>query len=209
MDSLVLDQLNRLGAFIQGSHVVYASGKHGSQYINKDAIYPHTGLLSALCKELALKAMPGGPWDAVAAPVIGGVVLSQWTAHHLSVMQGREVLAIYAEKAGEGFEFRRGYDSLLGGLKILVVEDVLNTGGSAKKVVDTVRSAGGVVGGVAALFNRGGITAQDLGEVPALFSLYEIRLEAFEEALCPFCRARIPINTAVGKGKEFLARKSN
>lgn len=56
-------------------------------------------------------------------------------------------------------------------------------------------------------FNRGGITTQDVGDVPKLFALANIKLDAWDAADCPFCAQRTPVNTDVGKGREFLAHK--
>lgn len=204
----VLELLARVGAVISGSHIVYTSGKHGSGYVNKDAVYPRTREISRLCRCIA-ERFSGSHIDTVIAPAIGGVIMSQWTAYHLSDMCGREVCGVYAEKSdtGNGFVIKRGYDRMVTGKRVLVVEDVLNTGGSAKKVVETARGIGGDVVGVAVLCNRGGVTAEDLGGVPELFALANLKLDAWDEAECPLCASGVPINTDVGKGREFLARK--
>ena len=71
-----------------------------------------------------------------------------------------------------------------------------------------VKALGGDIVGVAVLCNRNPaeITAKSL-EVPELFALTEIPLDAFNEAECPLCKTNVPINTSVGKGKEYLAKK--
>ncbi|MBI5630876.1 MAG: phosphoribosyltransferase [Elusimicrobia bacterium] len=204
----ILEMLSGIGAVITGSHIVYTSGKHGSAYVNKDAIYPHTRETSRLCRALAERFAQDGV-EAVLAPAVGGVILSQWVAHHLTELKGREVLGLYAEKSEDGrsFVIKRGYDRLLAGRRILVVEDVLTTGGSVRKVVDGARALGAVIIGVAALCNRGGVLARDLGEVPRLEALINISLESWEERDCPLCAKGEPVNTGVGKGREFLARR--
>ena len=202
----VLKILNQAGAVITGSHIVYTSGWHGEAYVNKDAVYPHTREVSKLCRAIAERFAKSGV-EAVIAPAVGGVILSQWVAHHLTELTGREVLGLYAEKEGDSFRIKRGYDRLVTGRKVLVVEDVLTTGGSVKKVVEAVRSAGGNVIAAAALCNRGGVTKTDLGEVPELCALVNLRLDSWEEEECPLCARKVPVNTAVGKGREFLARK--
>lgn len=197
-----LKTLKDIGAIIQNSHIIYTSGKHGSAYVNKDAIYPHTRLTCDLCLEIAAHFEDQGV-DVVVAPAIGAVILSQWIAFHLSEIEDREVLSVYAEKDGESFVIKRGYDKLLKDKNCLVVEDILNTGGSALKVVQKVRELGGNVIGVAALCNRGGVTEEDLDDVPELFSLTQIKLEAWDAKDCPLCAKNIPINTSVGKGKSL------
>ncbi len=202
----ILSTFEEVGAVITNSHLVYTSGKHGNAYINKDAVYPHTEKISALCEEIAERFIKEAP-DAVIAPALGGIILSQWTAHHLSQKLGKPVYGVYAEKTDDGgFVIKRGYDEFIKGKKVLLVEDVLTTGGSIKKVVDVVRGIGAEIVGVGALCNRGGITAQDIGGVPKFDALLSITLDSWEENECPLCKQGVPINTKVGKGREFLAR---
>ena len=188
-------------AIVTDSHVVYTSGKHGSAYVNKDAVYPHTARVAELCRHLADAAATQRP-EVVCGPAMGGIILAQWTGHHLGLP------AVYAEKAPEGgMALRRGYDRLVAGKRVLVVEDVLNTGGSVRDAVAAVRAAGGVVVAVGALVNRGGVTAADTG-APVLVSLLDVALDAWDATACPLCRDGVPINTDVGKGREFLAKRA-
>ena len=185
------------GAIITDSHIVYTSGRHGSAYVNKDAVYPHTERVSELCRLIA-DAVGGDEIDVVCGPATGAIILAQWTGHHL----GRP--AIYAEKAGGGgMVLKRGYDRLVAGKRVLLVEDVLNTGGSLYDTVRAVEGAGGQVVVAAALVNRGGVTAANVG-VPVLVSLLELSLDSWAAAECPLCRTGVPVNTDVGKGREFL-----
>ncbi len=218
----ILKLLARLNAIIVDSHVVYASGKHGSAYVNKDAIFPHTRDTANLCRQIA-ESFGNHHVEVVIAPVIGGVIISQWVAHHLSFMTGRPVLCTYAEKETESFKrldgrqcyfetgnfvIKRGYDQLISGRNVLVVEDILNSGGTVERVVNAVRQYGGNVVGVGAFCNRGGVTPAHLGGVPSLYSLVNVTMDAWEAADCPLCAAGVPINTTVGKGKAFLDRQA-
>lgn len=191
-------------AFIFDSHIIYTSGKHGKAYVNKDALYPHTALVSLLCQQIALH-FKNEKIEAVLAPALGGIILSQWTAHHLSEQTQSNVLGVYAEKLPEtgSFVIKRGYDELIRGKRVLVVEDILTTGNSVKTVIETARKIPCEIVGAAALCNRGGITATQIGNVPELFSLLEVNLETWEPNDCPMCQAKIPINTSVGKGKNL------
>ena len=199
-------------AIITDSHVVYTSGKHGSAYVNKDAIYPYTESASRLCQFFA-EYFKFDNVDAVVAPAVGGVVLTQWVASHLSNIKGTEVLALYAEKVTgdqgkQNFVIKRGQDKYLAGKNIIVIEDVATTGGSVKETIDVAKELEGNVVGVGLLANRnpGQVTAKNLG-VPDLFVLKEIPLDAFEPDKCPLCEANVPINIQVGKGREYLAKK--
>lgn len=185
------------GAIVTDSHIVYTSGRHGSAYVNKDAVYPHTERVSELCRLIA-DAVAGHEIDIVCGPATGAIILSQWTGHHL----GRP--AVYAEKAPNGgMVLKRGYDRLVAGKRVLLVEDVLNTGGSLHDTVKAVEVAGGRVVVAAALVNRGGVTPAHVG-APALVSLLSMSLDSWTAADCPLCRTGVPVNTDVGKGREFL-----
>ena len=204
----VLKILGKVNAVVTDSHIVYTSGKHGTAYINKDAVYPHTKETSQLCRAIAERFADSGV-EVVIARSIGGVILSQWVAHHLTDITGREVLGVYSEKDGDSFVIKRGYDKIVQGKKVLVVEDVLTTGGSAKKVIEATRALGGDVVGLGVLCNRGGITPQDVENPPKLFSLINVKFDTWDEAECPMCSKGVLINTDVGKGREFLARKKS
>ncbi|MBX0326592.1 phosphoribosyltransferase [Oscillochloris sp. ZM17-4] len=202
----VLETLARVGALVTGDHIVYTSGRHGSSYVNKDALYPHTSATGDACAQIARHFAAAGI-EVVAGPTVGGVIMAQWTAHHLGQLLGHEVLAVYAEEEqselGKARAFRRGYDALLAGRRVLVVEDILTTGGSARMVVQAVEQAGGTVVGVAALCNRGGITADLLG-APELYSLASVPLESWSAEECPLCASGVPVNTRLGKGAAFV-----
>lgn len=213
-EQFALETLGKVGAVITDSHIVYTSGKHGSAYVNKDAVYPHTFLTSALCCEIAEQFVDDGV-NVVIAPAIGGVILSQWVAYHITNywtrvgVKNKEALGVYAEKTadGESFVIKRGYDKIVAGKNVLVVEDVLTTAGSVKKVIEAVRALGGNVVGLGVLCNRGGITLSDMANLPKLFALVNVKLDAWDEADCPLCKSGVPVNTDVGKGREYLARK--
>lgn len=201
-DSRALALFEQCGVLTRGSHLVYTSGRHGADYVNKDALYPIPGVISELCEEIARQFSSAGV-DVVLAPALGGIILTQWIAHHLTVMTKKSVLAVFAEKieTPEGFVIKRGYEKLIQGKRVLIAEDVLTTGGSVKKVVELAGKLGAQVVGVAALCNRGGIRAQDIG-TQVLFSLTEFSLESWEPSECPMCKKGIPIHTTLGKGAQ-------
>lgn len=219
--------LGKVGAIVTDGHFVYASGKHGAMYVNKDAIYPHTAETSRLCRAIA-EQFANDNVEVVIAPAIGGTILSQWIACHLSEITGREVFGVYAEKLKkpgsplwhicfglrllwkripqfgkaplEDFVIKRGYDKIIAGKNVLVADDVLTTGGSSKKAIKATRAIGGNVVGLGVLCNRGGIASQDVANVPKLVALMDIKLDAWDVADCPLCKNNVPINENLGKG---------
>ncbi len=203
----ILEILKKVGAVIQGDHFVYTSGKHGSVYVNKDALYPYTEMTSEVGRLFAEKYKNTGV-EVVVGPMLGGIILSQWTAHHLSKLTGREVLSVYTEKDEQQNQIfsRRRYDRHVKGKKTLIVEDITNTGGSAKKVVDAVKSAGGNIVALCVMINRNSeITSKTMGA--PFDTLGVIEAEAFNAADCPLCKKGVPINLEIGHGKEFVAKR--
>lgn len=202
-----LGLLVRTGAIMEEGHFVYTSGRHGSVYINKDALYPHTHTVCELAKGVALAFDDMGV-EVVAGPEKGGIILAQWVAYWFqkwNVRSRPEVLAVYAEKSEGGFVFRRGYGAHIIGKRVLIPEDILNTGGSAKKMAETVRAAGGEVVGVSAIVNRGNVGAEEL-DVPLLKSLLTLPQKTYDEIVCPLCANHVPINTTLGHGAAFVEK---
>lgn len=203
----VLAILKAVGAVLTDDHFVYTSGKHGSVYINKDALYPHTAETSQVGQMFA-HTFKDVDIDVVAGPALGGIILSQWTAYHLSKLKGKEVLGVYTEKTPEKNQvFTRGYDTLVKGKNVLVIEDLTTTGRSVRKVVDSVRAAGGNVVAVCVMVNRDpiGVTGKTVG---APFSALGIlKAEAYDEQTCPLCKRGVPINISVGHGRQYTLHR--
>ena len=206
-EAQVLEVLQKVGAFRAG-HFVFTSGLHADMYVNKDALYPYTTETSRLCREMAGRFRDKNI-EAVSGPAIGAAILAQWVAYHLSEMTGHEVYAAGAEKDGAGgFVLRRGYDKIVAGKNVLVVEDLTTTGGSIKKAIGAVRAAGGNVVGAIALCNRGDVTKEMIGNPPIFDQLVKLHLEQWPESECELCQGNIPVNTDIGHGKDFLAKKA-
>jgi orotate phosphoribosyltransferase len=189
------------GALISDDHFVYTSGKHGSDYVAKDTVYPFVLKVYELAEIISLQFV--GKVNSVIGPEKGGIILAQWVAFHLSLKSGSEVYAVYAEKDQAGkFSLTRGYDQFIVGKDVLVVEDVITTGGSVKSIVDLVRKHQGKVVAVAALWNRGQKTNNDIN-CPEIYSVINKRLPDFSPFDCPLCKQGVPINRTVGKGSKI------
>jgi len=200
----ILQILKDVGAILDNDHFVGTSGAHFDTYINKDALYPHIASVSDVGKAFA-EAHEDLDIEVVAGPALGGIILSQWTAYHFGEMKGKEVLSIYAEKKDGGLTLTRGYDKLVAGKNVLVVEDLTSTGGSLRKVIDAVKECGGNVIAASVMVNKNpDVTSETFG-VP-FTPLAEINVTLYDADTCKLC-ANIPINTTIGHGKEFLASK--
>lgn len=168
--------LRESGALLEG-HFLLASGRHSERYIEKFRLLEQPRLTSQLCGELA-RRFGERNIECVVGPVTGGIILAFETARHLGCR------AVYAERGpdGQGFVLRRGFQ-LRPGERVLVVEDIVTTGGSVLQVVDTVRAAGGEVVGVGLLVDRSG-GAVDYG-VPVVESLLELNIESYAPEAVP------------------------
>ncbi len=113
----------------------------------------------------------------------------------------------FETETDEGFVLKRGYDKRVSGKKVVIGEDVLNTGGSVASTIEAVRKAGGEVVLVVAICNRGGVTSEQLG-VPCLISGVQATLQTFPPDECPLCARGIPVDLDHGHGKAFLASKA-
>ncbi len=199
----VIDILIKVGAILPNDHFVGTSGRHLEAYINKDALFPHTAETAKVGKLFA-ETFKDFDIDVVAAPAMGGIILSQWTAHHLSNIKGKEILGVYAEKKDGDLVFTRGYDKFLHGANVLVIEDLCTTGGSLKKVIDSAKVCGANVVAASVMVNRDPqhVTQAVFG-VP-FFPLAEYETTSYSADECPMCKSGIPVNISIGHGKKFV-----
>jgi len=213
MSDKVIKILKDIGAIITNDHFVYTSGKHGSVYIRKDRLYPYTIKTSEVCAMIA-KNVKNKNIEVVVGPALGAIVLSQWTAYHLSKLTGKEVLSVFSEKSYDDEKIfdreqmlKRGYDQLVKKKRVLIIEDLTTTGASVKKVVDQVKNVGGNLVGVYVLVNRNPKEVNSEFMKAPFMSLAVLEADAYDEKNCPLCKKGIPINTEVGHGKEYLNKK--
>ncbi len=199
--------LKKTGAILDNDHFVGTSGRHLDTYINKDILYTHpidssdVGLLFA-------QKYKDHDIEVVAAPALGGIVLSQWTAYHFSRLKKKEVRSVYTEKTPDKQQiFKRGYNSVVRGKNVLVIEDLTTTGGSIKKVIDSVRAVGGIVVASCVMVNRDTklVTSESVGA--PFDSLGVLEVPSYEASECPLCKKNVPINTKIGHGKKYLESK--
>lgn len=199
----VVEILKSTGAVLEG-HFIGVQGRHLPTYINKDAWLPHTHLVSQVC-ELLAHANAENKIDIVVGPAVGGVVLSQWTAFHLSRITGKEILSVFTEKTpDDGQIFKRGYDLLVKGKRVLIVEDTTTVGSSIKKTLAAVVAAGGNTVQISVVANRDPklVKSETFG-VP-FSALAELPFESYAEDEVPDWLKKIPINTTVGHGAKYL-----
>jgi orotate phosphoribosyltransferase len=191
-------------AILSDDHFVYISGDHGSGWVDKDVIFvdlQHTRRLGQLLAE----AVQDVGAEILCGPAIGGLIVAQWTAFELglpAVFAEHDPTHTKTELRGR-FGLHRGYDRVVAGRRVLVVDDIINTGQSARQTVDAVRGCGGTVVAVAALVDRGNVDAAGLG-VERYTYLLEVDIPGLPAADCPLCKQGVPINTRYAHGQDFL-----
>jgi orotate phosphoribosyltransferase len=199
----VILALDQAGAVLRNRHFVYRSSKHGSAYVDLDPVLPDVELMSLLCSELGRPFL--GEIDTVAAPATGGIPLAVLTAKALGE-SGASVASVWADKQDGELAFRRaGFKRYLANRRVLVVDDLLTTGGSISEVCRGAEQYGANIVGVSVVCNRGKVTASHLG-VPRLESLADIDFDAVSADECDLCIRRVPIVEDVGYGMSFKRR---
>ncbi len=171
------------GAFREG-HFLLSSGKHSSFYLEKFQVLQWPVRTAALCADIADWARTLGP-RTIAGPTTGGIILAHEVGRQL------ELRAVYAERieGGRGRELRRGF-ALTSGERVLVVDDIMTTGGSVQETIDAVRAAGAEVVGAAVLVDRSGGAASL--DVP-LHALWTLDIPTYVPADCPQCAEGVPL----------------
>ena len=177
----VLDRFRRVGALLEG-HFRLTSGLHSPGYLQCARVLQHPHEAEA-CGVALAERLRGLGAQVVLSPALGGIVIGQEVGRALAIR------AIFAERQDGRLTLRRGF-TIEPGEKVLVVEDVVTTGGSTRETIDVARAAGAVVVGAGAIVDRsGGLRQLD---VP-FHALVAVSLPTYEPEACPLCRAGQPV----------------
>jgi orotate phosphoribosyltransferase len=169
------------GALLQG-HFLLTSGLHSPVYWEKFSVLQYPRYTEQLCRMIADRFL-NGDVQVVAGPTTGGIILAFEVARQLGVRD------IFAEKEGEERSFRRGF-TINPGERVLIVDDILTTGGSVREVIDAVVKLRGNIIGIGVLVDRSDGTL-DLGY--PLFSCHRAATVAYRPEECPLCAAGVPL----------------
>jgi orotate phosphoribosyltransferase len=202
------EELFRSSGALREGHFQLKSGRHGDAYIEKFAVLSDPAATSELCGFWAAVHRDEhgtARVDLVAGPTTGGVILAFETGRQLGVR------AIFAEEVRDADgttrrEFRRGF-RVAPGERVLLVDDILTTGGSLLAMLPAVEAMGGEIVECAVLVDRSGggtntLTSPQTGRVYPLRSLWRLDLQTYEPgaATCPRCADGSPLHTPGSSG---------
>jgi orotate phosphoribosyltransferase len=176
-DKEIIQILRETEALLTG-HFLLTSGLHSKNYVQCALLTQNPELSEKLCSQLAVKVSEFEP-EVVIGPALGGVIVAYELARALKTP------GIFAERKDGQMQLRRGF-KIKPGQRVLVAEDVITTGGSAKEVVEIVGEMGGQVVAVASLIDRSGGRAEFGVPFRPLISL---EIPTWKEEDCPHCKA--------------------
>lgn len=174
-EKATLDVLRECSAFLEG-HFLLSSGMHSPAYCQCAQLLQHPGRAGMVCAALADLWRDERP-DVVVGPALGGILVAYEVARALGAQ------ALFTERKDGIMQLRRGF-TVNSNQKILVAEDIVTSGGSAKETIEVIRKEGGEVIGVTAIGNRNEGNPFDL----AFKYLVKLDFPAYQPGDCPLCK---------------------
>lgn len=184
----VLEIFQKSGALLSG-HFRLSSGLHSEKYLQCALVLQYPDLAQKLCNQLASRLeLNGSKIDAVVSPAIGGIIVGQEVAKVLGCR------AIFCEREDGKMKLRRGF-KIEKEERVVIVEDVITTGGSVKEIVKIAQDLGGKVEGIGVIVDRSKPSLSDeLATLNlSLKSLLRINIETYSPEECPICKKGIPL----------------
>jgi orotate phosphoribosyltransferase len=178
----IWDILKSVDAVREG-HFRYTSGLHGKIYVQCALLLKEPALAAKVCAGLAEHFRKDQP-EAVVGPAVGAVNLSYEVARQLGIT------SLFTERGDDGKMILRRAFEVKPGQRVLVVEDVITTGGTTQETADLMTALGAQVVGAGSIVDRSGGKAKLT--VP-YFSLLQLEAELYEPEQCPLCAANIPV----------------
>jgi orotate phosphoribosyltransferase len=185
----VLHLLEETQAVLHG-HFLLTSGLHSPTYVEKFNVLQHPEYTEKLCREIAAR-YANDHIELVVGPTTGGILLAHETGKALGTR------AIFTERENGKMTLKRGFQ-IPKGCRVLVVEDIVTTGGSVREVMDVVRAHGGNVVGVGLLVDRSGGKVDFGVRTEALLHL---SVPTYKPEECPLCKQGIELTKRGSTGK--------
>jgi orotate phosphoribosyltransferase len=180
-DKEVLDLFRQSGALLEG-HFRLSSGLHSDRYLQSALVLQHPDFAEQMGRALAARLEHLQP-TAILSPALGGIVIGQ------EVGRALQIRALFAERQDGKLLLRRGF-TLAPTDRVIVVEDVITTGGSTRETVAVAEETGASVLGAAAIIDRGA----DPGRLNLpLQALVRMDVPAYPPESCPLCARGVPV----------------
>ncbi len=183
MGGITLDDMTAAGALLEG-HFKLSSGRHSSRYLQCALYLADPARAEAAGRQLAARLENAGA-QLVVAPALGGVIIGHEVARALE-----DVPFYFTERSDGEMALRRGFE-VQPGCRVLVVEDVVTTGGSTREVMDVVTRRGGVVVAAGAIVNRSGVE-NPFAPLP-FTALLTVDVPNWAPDACPLCASGVPL----------------
>jgi len=186
----IIKKLEETGAILEG-HFLLTSGKHSNKYIEKFRVLENPQTLDLVCSEMARLFEDKGA-EIVLSAAIGGILLCGGVGRHLGVKH------IFAERIDGELCLRRGFD-LPKGIKVLIVEDIVTTGGSIFELIELSDNYEAEIVGICSLVDRSLVKNDFKHDYK---SLLELPIDSWEEEDMPNWLKEIPITSPGRSGKK-------
>jgi orotate phosphoribosyltransferase len=178
----VISIFKKTGAFLEG-HFLLSSGLHSPQYVEKFRVLEYPLYTEELCKGIA-ENFKNDNVEIVVGPMTGGIILASYVAKYLNTR------SMFTERVDNVMTFRRGF-KFASGARILVVEDVITTGGSVNEVIQAIKDQEGIVVGVGYLVDRSNGRANfGVKQIPMM----KLEIVTYEAISCPLCAQGIELS---------------
>jgi orotate phosphoribosyltransferase len=163
-------------------HFLLTSGRHSDKYMQCAKLFQYADISALICRQLA-EQFSDKKIDLVVGPAIGGIIMAYEMSRQLGVKN------IFAERENGVMTFRRGFE-VPEGVSVLVVEDVVTTGGSVREVIALIKENGANVAGVGAVVDRSAGQVDFGCEFRAVLSM---EVKSYDPAECPICGSGLPL----------------
>ncbi len=172
----IIEIFIKYGVLIDG-HFVLTSGRHSDKYLQCAKLFQYPEYSIKITKILSEKLKEYGA-DLVIAPAIGGIILSYEIAKQLNIK------SLFAERENGIMTLRRGFE-IEKGAKVIVVEDVVTTGGSVREVIELVEKMGGDIKAVGSIVDRSRNSVQFAYPYEHVI---QIDIDSYDKEECPLCK---------------------
>lgn len=176
------EEIFKEAGMVREGHFLLTSGLHSGLYFEKFRLLERPELTSEVCRQLA-NAFRDREVETVAGPTTGGIIIAYEVARQL------QTRCIFAERTQEGRDFLRGFE-IRPGERVLVVDDVLTTGGSIRDTLEALEKRDGEVVGIGVLVDR---RQEDTDLGYPIFSVFKQAVKNYNPADCPLCKQKIPL----------------